>query len=48
MNHGPNPYIRPAFEQNKEKALEIIVAEIKPQIEKAAARAARKALRKKG
>lgn len=38
VNHGPQPHIRPAFEQHKEGAIKIVAAELGPEIEKTAAR----------
>lgn len=47
-NHPPHPYMRPAFEETKEQSLEILATEMKAEIDRAAERARRKALRKKG
>lgn len=48
VNHPPHPYMRPAFEETKEEALSILVSEMGAEISRAAERARRKALRKKG
>lgn len=45
VHHSPHPYMRPAWDQGKSKAAETIRDELKSEIEKAAARLARKALR---
>lgn len=42
VNHGPQPHIRPAFEQHKDGAIKIVAAELGPEIEKTAARLARR------
>jgi HK97 gp10 family phage protein len=43
VHHGPQAYLRPAWDQNKMRALDIIKGELWIQIEKAAARLAKKA-----
>lgn len=48
VNHPPRPYMRPAFEETKEEALGILATEMAAEISRAADRARRKALRKKG
>lgn len=45
VNHGPQPFMRPAWDQNKDKVLDIVKTELGGEIEKAAQRAARKAAR---
>lgn len=45
VNHGPQPFVRPAWDQHKDEALTIIGRELGGEIEKAAARAARKQVR---
>jgi HK97 gp10 family phage protein len=45
VNHGPQPYMRPAWDANKMKALTTIKADIWHEIDKARARLARKAER---
>lgn len=42
-HHGPQPYMRPAWDGNKSKALETIKDDIGAEIEKARARLAKKA-----
>ncbi|MCR5875169.1 hypothetical protein LRS10_13810 [Phenylobacterium sp. J426] len=44
--HPPQPYIRPAMEAKWGEALEIMKAEVRPEIEKAAERARKRALKK--
>ncbi len=46
VNHAPQPFARPAWEQHKGEALEIIKAELGGEIRRAAQRAARRAARK--
>lgn len=48
--HGPQPFMRPAWENNKGKVLDTVKSELATEIDKAAQRAARKAARlaKKG
>lgn len=48
VHHRPQPYMRPAFEQKKMAALEVIKTELGGEIDKAARRAARRAARKAG
>lgn len=45
VNHAPQPYIRPAFEQRGADAQRIIETELSGEIERARQRAARKALK---
>jgi HK97 gp10 family phage protein len=45
VNHGPRPFMRPAFEEKKGEALEIIVRDLSGEIDKAKARAAARALK---
>ncbi len=45
-HHGPQPYMRPAFDQEAGTALDIIKSELGGEIEKAARRAARRAVRR--
>lgn len=47
-HHAPRPYMRPAFEETKDESLEIVATEMRAEIDRAAERARRKALRKKG
>lgn len=42
VNHGPQPHIRPAFDQHKEGAIKIVADELGPEIEKTAARLAKR------
>jgi HK97 gp10 family phage protein len=44
----PQPFMRPAFEETKEECLTLIASELRVEITKAADRARRRALRKKG
>lgn len=44
--HPPQPYIRPAMEAKWQEALAIMAAEVKPEIDKAAERARKRALKK--
>jgi HK97 gp10 family phage protein len=44
-HHGPHAYMRPAWDENKTEALEIIKKDLGAEIEKARARLARKAAR---
>lgn len=46
VNHPPQPFMRPAFDQHKGEALEIIKAELAGEISKAVARMQRSAARK--
>lgn len=46
VNQPGRPYMRPAWDQNKDKALDIIASELSGEIQKAAARAAARAARK--
>lgn len=43
INHSPQPFMRPAFDQQKGRVLEIIASDLGAEIEKAAKRARRKA-----
>lgn len=43
VNQPGQPYMRPAWDQNKDKALDIITGELGGEIQKAAARAAKRA-----
>lgn len=45
INHGPQPFMRPAWDANKDAALRSISDDLGTEIEKAAARLARKAAR---
>ena len=47
-HHGPQPYMRPAFEEKAEEGLGLIADAMREQIDRAAERARRKALRQKG
>lgn len=42
VNHGPQPHIRPAFDQHKMEAIEIVGKELGPEIEKTATRLAKR------
>lgn len=42
VNHGPQPHIRPAFDEHKESAINIVAKELGPEIEKTAARLAKR------
>lgn len=44
-NHGPQAFMRPAFDANRNKAVDIIKSELGAEIDKAAKRLARKAAR---
>lgn len=46
--HAPHPFMRPAFEATKDLVLSSIAATMREEIDKAAARARKRALRKKG
>lgn len=46
-HHPPQPSLRPAFEEEAEPGLDIIATELRAQIDRAAERARRKALKKK-
>lgn len=46
--HAPKPFMRPGFEEAKEKSLSLIAGSLRAAIGKAAERARRRALRKKG
>lgn len=46
--HAPRPFMRPGFEETKEKSLGLIAGALREAIAKAAERARRRALRKKG
>lgn len=43
--HGPQAYVRPAWDETRHQALDIVITEIGAEIDKTAARAARKAAR---
>lgn len=45
VNHGPQAFIRPAFEQHKQGAVDIVAKELGGEIEKAAKRIAARAAR---
>ncbi len=45
VNHPPQPFMRPAWDANKDKILELIRTELGTEIEKAAGRLARKTAR---
>lgn len=45
VHHGPQPFMRPAWDATKGKALQIIIAELAGEIRKAATRLARKKAR---
>ena len=45
VNHGPQSFMRPAWDTNKNRALDIIKSELWGEIEKAAKRLAKKAAR---
>src|SRR5262245_14718215 len=45
VHHAPHPFLRPAWMENREKALELIKKELADEIEKARARIARKTAR---
>lgn len=45
QNHAPQPFMRPAWDANKDRVLEIIKTELGGEIEKAAGRLARKTAR---
>lgn len=42
VNHGPQPFMRPAFEQEARGAIDIVAKELGPEIEKTAARLAKR------
>ncbi len=46
VNHGAQPYMRPAWDQNKSKVLDTVRNELGDEIEKTARRAARTAARR--
>lgn len=48
VNNRPQPYLRPAFDAEKDAALGIIARDLEGEIAKAAARAAAKGLRRSG
>lgn len=48
VNHGPQAYVRPAWDAGKDGALDGIASDLGAEIGKAAARAAKKALKAKG
>jgi hypothetical protein len=41
-NHGPQPHVRPAFDQHKMEAIKTVADELGPEIEKTAARIAKR------
>lgn len=43
QHHAPQPFLRPAWDENKDQALKILIDELTAEVEKATARAARKA-----
>lgn len=45
VHHAPQPFMRPAFDENAQAALDLIAGALSEQIEKARARAARKTAR---
>lgn len=45
VRHGPQPFLRPAWDNNKMAALETVKSELKTEIQKAAERLRRKAAR---
>lgn len=42
VNHGPQPFMRPAWDSDKDGALKIVAGELGPEIEKTAARIAKR------
>lgn len=46
VNHGPQPFMRPAFDQHAEGAIKIVADELGPEITKTAARLAKRAAAK--
>lgn len=48
VNHAPQPFMRPAFEEKKGEALDIIKRDLGAEIAKSAARARARALKKAG
>lgn len=48
VNHGPQAFMRPAFDQEARGAVDIVAQELGGEIEKAAQRAARRAAKKTG
>ena len=42
VNHGPQPFMRPAFDANAEGAIKIVASELGPEIEKTAVRLAKR------
>ncbi len=42
VNHGPQPFMRPAFSQHAEGAIRIVASELGPEIEKTATRLAKR------
>jgi len=42
VNHGPQPFMRPAFDQHARGAIDIVAKELGPEIEKTAARMAKR------
>lgn len=46
VNHGPQAFMRPAFDQDKRGAIEIVGKELGPEIEKTASRLAKRRAKK--
>lgn len=46
VNHGPQPFMRPAFEQEARATIDRVAQGLKPEIDKAAQRARARALKK--
>jgi len=42
VNHGPQPHARPAFDQHAREAIDIVAKELGPEIERTAARLAKR------
>lgn len=42
VNHGPQPFMRPAFDAHKEEAVNIVAKELGPEIERTATRLAKR------
>lgn len=42
VNHGPQPFMRPAFDQHTESTIRLVGTELGPEIEKTAARLAKR------
>lgn len=47
VNHGPQPFMRPAFEQHAESTIRLVAEELGPEITKTAARRAKRAAKGK-